>query len=195
MRKNKPDARSLDTVNKLMLSKKLSENNTVSKPKAKIVMQAVIDCMIALLTDGQSVNIKNCGVLSVHQKSERPGRNPKTGEPHIVTARKVINFGVIPGNKNKASIPKICSIISTLAHVNYQTAKLALDIFTSYVLSVKDGLWRMELRGLGVFYYSVKPKGGIVRNPNTGEKTILTCDRTHLKFKASGLLLKSINNK
>jgi integration host factor subunit alpha len=192
--KNKPNASTVETITKLIMSNKLAENNLATKHKSKLITQSIVDCIIALLTDGQSVMLKGYGSLSTHDKSERPGRNPKTGEPHLITARKVINFGLVPGNKNRAPKPKICSIIANLSGVSFETASTSFDIFLGYLGGVKDGHLRMELRGLGVFYYTER-KGGAARNPKTGEEVLIVGTHAYLKFKASGLLLDSINGR
>ena len=44
-----------------------------------------------LLEDGEMV-LRGFGTFRVRSKSERVGRNPKTGAPAIVSARKVVTF-------------------------------------------------------------------------------------------------------
>jgi len=187
----KPDARKVMTVTKVRISNTLSIVTGMKKSKAKIIIQSVTDCMIALLTDGQKVAIKGCGILSTNHKEERAGRNPKNGDYHLITARKVITFGKSKDDSEKASIPKICSIISSLANVSLEEARAAFDVFIDYLDGVSKGLCRMELRGLGVFYFSIHP-AGFKRNPSTGEQ-VHCKERPILRFKASRLLLKSIN--
>ena len=194
LNKCKPNGNLIHTVTKLTVSSKLAENEFISKPKARIVIQAVVDSIIALLTNGQSVMLKGCGVLSTHEKSDRPGRNPKTGEAHLITARKTITFGKIKGNKNRAATPEMCSIISSLADVDYTTARVALEMVIDFIREVKSENWRVEFRGLGVFYYTIHSEG-VRRNPKTGAPSLMTGERIHLRFKASKLLLDSINHK
>jgi len=38
------------------------------------------------------VKISGFGNFEVHTKTARPGRNPQTGEPVIIAARKVVTF-------------------------------------------------------------------------------------------------------
>ena len=39
-----------------------------------------------------NLNIKNFGTFKILNKHERQGRNPKTKEPHKITARKTLSF-------------------------------------------------------------------------------------------------------
>jgi len=45
----------------------------------------------ALVTEGE-VTLRGLGSFSVSDKAERMGRNPKTGEDAVITARKVVTF-------------------------------------------------------------------------------------------------------
>ena len=45
----------------------------------------------ALVAD-ESIKLTGFGNFDVRKKSERPGRNPKTGQQIPVTARKVVTF-------------------------------------------------------------------------------------------------------
>ncbi len=44
------------------------------------------------LTRDESVKLSGFGNFSVRDKKARPGRNPKTGEPCIISPRKVVAF-------------------------------------------------------------------------------------------------------
>jgi integration host factor subunit alpha len=44
------------------------------------------------LENGEGVLISGFGKFSVHEKHERRGRNPQTGEPIMLDPRKVITF-------------------------------------------------------------------------------------------------------
>ena len=189
-----PNQNNVKTITKLVLSGHLAESLKISVPKSQPIIQGVVDALIALLTDGRSVILKGAGVLSTKQKSERPGRNPKTGEPHLITARKVINLGHQPNNKNRAGIGEICDIISTLANVSHTTSRAAFDILLTSLRNVSYGNYSVEIRGLGTFYYT-EHFDTLKRNPKTGEPVLMVGKHTYIKFKASKLLLDSINGR
>ena len=48
--------------------------------------------MSSELAKGESVKISGFGNFEVHTKTARPGRNPQTGEPVVIAARRVVTF-------------------------------------------------------------------------------------------------------
>jgi integration host factor subunit alpha len=64
----------------------------ISRRQAKELIDAVLEEIVSTLAFGEDVNLRGFGKFAVRQKSERPGRNPKTGIGAQITARKVITF-------------------------------------------------------------------------------------------------------
>ncbi|WP_294948768.1 integration host factor subunit beta [Sulfurivirga sp.] len=61
----------------------------------KDIEQAVntlLDTMIDALAQGQRIEIRGFGSFSLHERAPRMGRNPKTGEPVPLPARRVPHF-------------------------------------------------------------------------------------------------------
>ena len=56
----------------------------------KDLVDLVLDSMAERLEEGEDVLITGFGKWEVRSKKERPGRNPATGEPIVVSARKVV---------------------------------------------------------------------------------------------------------
>ena len=56
-----------------------------------VVEQFLSEIILALATEG-NVNLRGFGRFKVRAKADRLGRNPKTGEQHRVTARRVVSF-------------------------------------------------------------------------------------------------------
>ncbi|MDC9727186.1 MAG: integration host factor subunit alpha [Candidatus Thioglobus sp.] len=48
------------------------------------------------LADGEEVKLSGFGNFIIREKAARPGRNPKTGQPVEISARKVVNFKAGP---------------------------------------------------------------------------------------------------
>lgn len=70
----------------------IGENLAVPKETITDVVNAAIKEIVnALNTEGE-VTLRGLGTFKVSQKQERPGRNPKTGEDAVITARKVVIF-------------------------------------------------------------------------------------------------------
>ncbi len=63
-----------------------------SRKEAADVVEAVLDVMKDALVKEGEVKISSFGSFSVRAKRQRTGRNPKTGKPIQITARKVLTF-------------------------------------------------------------------------------------------------------
>ncbi len=59
---------------------------------AKKVIDEVINQITIALSNGDEVTLRGLGSFHISDKAERMGRNPKTGEDAIITARKVVIF-------------------------------------------------------------------------------------------------------
>jgi len=56
------------------------------------IVDAVFDVITEALEREEDVKILRFGKFKVSYKKERPGRNPRTGEPATVKARSVVTF-------------------------------------------------------------------------------------------------------
>jgi len=63
-----------------------------SKKEAAEIVEAVFDVMKEVLADGAKIKISGFGNFVVREKAERVGRNPQTGEPIPISARRVLTF-------------------------------------------------------------------------------------------------------
>ncbi len=63
-----------------------------SKKEAAEVVEAVFDTMKETLADGEKIKISGFGNFVVRDKKERVGRNPQTGAPIPISARRVLTF-------------------------------------------------------------------------------------------------------
>ena len=88
------DLDSLDTtaLTKAQLAAALFDQLGLNKREAKDLVDAFFEIVSAELVRGSSVKISGFGNFEVHNKTARPGRNPQTGEPVIIAARKVVTF-------------------------------------------------------------------------------------------------------
>ena len=74
----------------------------LSKRDAKDMVEAFFEEIRQSLEAGEQVKISGFGNFELRTKSERPGRNPKTGEDIPISARRVVTFR--PGQKLKARV-------------------------------------------------------------------------------------------
>ncbi|MEI8355049.1 MAG: integration host factor subunit alpha [Deltaproteobacteria bacterium] len=67
-------------------------NSCFQRKEAEEIVESVLDIMKETLISGEEVKIAGFGKFIVHQKRDRKGRNPQTGEPLTITARKILTF-------------------------------------------------------------------------------------------------------
>jgi len=80
------------TLTKADLADMLFEQVGLNKREAKDMVEAFFEEIREALEAGESVKLSGFGNFELRQKSERPGRNPKTGEEIPITARRVVTF-------------------------------------------------------------------------------------------------------
>lgn len=90
------------TVTKASLAEELYERLGLNKRESKELVEQFFEEVRAALESGRNVKLSGFGNFTLRDKSERPGRNPKTGEEIPVSARRVATFR--PGQKLKARI-------------------------------------------------------------------------------------------
>lgn len=87
----------MTAVTKAELAAALHEELGLNKREAKELVELFFEEIRQSLEDGESVKLSGFGNFVLRDKSERPGRNPKTGEDIPVSARRVVTFR--PGQK------------------------------------------------------------------------------------------------
>lgn len=63
-----------------------------SKKESAEVVESVFETMKETLAQGDKVKISGFGNFVVREKKQRIGRNPQTGEPIPISARRVLTF-------------------------------------------------------------------------------------------------------
>ena len=74
----------------------------ISKSQAQAAVDSVLSNIEGSLAGGGRVTLVGFGTFSVSQRSERMGRNPRTGMPIRIPARKIARF--TPGKALKTAI-------------------------------------------------------------------------------------------
>ncbi|WP_340260889.1 integration host factor subunit alpha [Roseobacter sp. HKCCA0882] len=80
------------TLTRMDLSEALFREVGLSRNESSDLVERVIELMSDALVDGGQVKISSFGTFRVRAKSERIGRNPKTGEEVPITPRRVLSF-------------------------------------------------------------------------------------------------------
>ena len=95
------------TITKLDLVNHLNEKLGLNKVESKELVEAFFNEIKKSLTDSEEVKISGFGNFKILNKKERPGRNPRTGEPAVISARRVVTFKV--GQKLRKKMSNILS--------------------------------------------------------------------------------------
>jgi len=74
------------------LTNKVAKLLSITQPEANTTVLTVLDVIKQGLIDEGKVTIRGFGCFNTRNKSKRMGRNPKTGAPAVITARRVIKF-------------------------------------------------------------------------------------------------------
>ena len=79
-------------ITKADLADCLFEKVGLNKREAKEFVDLFFEELRTALISEESIKLTGFGNFDVRKKSERPGRNPKTGQKIPVSARKVVTF-------------------------------------------------------------------------------------------------------
>jgi integration host factor subunit alpha len=79
-------------LTKAEIAAHLCEEVGLSKRDAKEFVESFFEEIKATLASGEPVKISGFGGFELKDKTERPGRNPKTGEDIPIAARRVVTF-------------------------------------------------------------------------------------------------------
>ncbi|WP_232493056.1 integration host factor subunit alpha [Novosphingobium kaempferiae] len=83
----------------------ISRRVGISIRDASFMVDAILEEMAAALERGENVKITNFGTFLLNDKAPRIGRNPKTGQEALVSARRVVTFN--PGMGLRARVAPI----------------------------------------------------------------------------------------
>ena len=89
------------SLNKINIAKNISSKASISGSKSQELVDSFID-IIKTKSNEQDVKIANFGTFTNKVSPQRIGRNPKTGEEHLITERVKLNF--IASNKVKEQL-------------------------------------------------------------------------------------------
>src|SRR3546814_19544181 len=74
------------------MAERLYEEVGLNKREAKEFVDAFFDALREGLQAGRQVKLSGFGNFDLRRKNQRPGRNPKTGEEILISARTVVTF-------------------------------------------------------------------------------------------------------
>lgn len=81
-------------MNKNELAEAIALSTEITKTDVDKVVTSLTEVITDELEKGDSVSLKGFGTFEVRSRSERTGRNPRTGETLVIPASKVPAFKV-----------------------------------------------------------------------------------------------------
>lgn len=79
-------------MNKAELIHKIAKDSKITKAQANRAIDSFIDGISRSLKKGEKTSLVGFGTWSVSRRKSRTGRNPQTGEPIKIPARKVVKW-------------------------------------------------------------------------------------------------------
>ena len=80
------------TLTRMDLNEALFREVGLSRNESADLVESVLNHLSDTLVSGNTVKISSFGTFKVCDKTQRIGRNPKTGEEAIITPRRVLSF-------------------------------------------------------------------------------------------------------
>ena len=79
-------------MTKAELAHEVVNNSDLTTRQAEILVQTVLDSIVGSLQSGEGVELRSFGSFRLRERKARVGRNPKTGEPCQIPAKRVAHF-------------------------------------------------------------------------------------------------------
>lgn len=82
----------MKTLTKADMIEHLMQQMHLTRQEGRCLVENFFDELSTSLVDGNVIKLSGFGNFELKDKRSRPGRNPKTGEPVAVSARRVVTF-------------------------------------------------------------------------------------------------------
>lgn len=82
----------MDTLTRAEIADAINRRLGLSRTESLAMVEAILRLMSDALAKGENVKISGFGTFLLRDKSERIGRNPKTGVEVPITPRRVLTF-------------------------------------------------------------------------------------------------------
>ena len=94
----------METITRSDFANRLRERFGLTTADAYKLVDIVFDEIRESLINGEEVKFAGFGSFKILAKPQRQGRNPKTGEPAVISARRVASFR--PSNEFRERVAK-----------------------------------------------------------------------------------------
>ena len=88
-------------MNKTTLVAKIAEKSELNKKQAEAALNAFIESITEALQAGEKVQVMGFGTFEIKERAARVGRNPATGEPTNIEAKRIPTFKAGKGFKDE----------------------------------------------------------------------------------------------
>ncbi|MBX3025734.1 HU family DNA-binding protein [bacterium] len=88
-------------MTKSQLIERLAKAGDVTKKQAQQILEGLVSTVVSSVKKGDPVKIPDLGTFRKAQSKARMGRNPQTGEPVKIPARKKVRFTVAKSFKEQ----------------------------------------------------------------------------------------------
>ena len=120
-------------MTKAELVEEVARAAELNKRDAEVIVETVFDSIIGALHKGEKVELRGFGSFRTRERGPRRGRNPKTGEPVDVPAKRVPYFK--PGKELKeyfTESPASAATSSAAAPAEAQPAATGASSFSTH---------------------------------------------------------------
>lgn len=93
-------------MNKQELVSAIADKTEMSKAAAEKALVATFDTIKEAIIAGDGVQLIGFGSWTVKERAARSGRNPQTGEPMKIAAKKVVTFSTGKAVKDALNVKK-----------------------------------------------------------------------------------------
>ena len=79
-------------MTKADLVDKVADEAEMTKKDAEQLVEIILESIVTTLNTGEKIELRGFGSFRVRERNARKGRNPKTGEPVDIPAKRVAYF-------------------------------------------------------------------------------------------------------
>jgi integration host factor subunit alpha len=86
-------------MQKIDIARRIQQQAGISKEQAARLLDWILELFKTTLQVGEPIIISGFGKFTVRHKHSRRGRNPRTSEAVMISARRVVTFHASPSSK------------------------------------------------------------------------------------------------
>jgi integration host factor subunit alpha len=83
-------------MQKIEIAKRIHQEAGISEEQAARLLDWILQLLKITLQNGERIIVSNFGSFRVRNKPSRRGRNPRTGDEVMISARRVATFSASP---------------------------------------------------------------------------------------------------